>query len=97
MLFVYGAKKGSFPINSGEGGLTSNFFVTHIKYDTRYIKEVKGSSFQKKKFYLLKLLFNTPVAIEFYRKMIFSKDLELDTYIYNEQKECFKSKDYWRY
>ena len=87
--FVYGAKKGSFPINSGEGGLTSNFFVTHIKYDTRYIKEVKGSSFQKKKFHLLKLLFNTPVAIEFYRKMIFSKDLELDTYIFNEQKECF--------
>jgi len=87
--FVYGAKKGSFPINSGEGGLTSNFFVTHTKYDPRYIKEVKGSSFQKKKFHLLKLLFNTPVAIEFYRKMIFSKDLELDTYVFNEQKECF--------
>ncbi|MGB0990261.1 MAG: glutamate synthase-related protein, partial [Halarcobacter sp.] len=31
----------------------------------------------------------TPVAIEFYRKMIFSKDLELDTYVFNEQKECF--------
>ena len=43
--FVYGAQMGGFPINSGEGGLTSNFFVTHNDYDTSYMKEVRGSSF----------------------------------------------------
>jgi hypothetical protein len=35
--FVYGAKMGRFPINSGEGGLTSNFFVTHYSPYTRKV------------------------------------------------------------
>jgi len=87
--FTYGSKKGSFPINSGEGGLTSNFFVTHTKYDIKYMKEKKGNSFQKKIFAILKFLFNTPVAIEFYRKIIFKKDLESETYVFNSSKECF--------
>ncbi len=87
--FVYGAKDGNFPINSGEGGLTSNFFVTHIKYDTKYMKEVKGSAFQERIFKLSKSLFNTPVAIDFYRKAVFKNDLEADTYIFNKEKECF--------
>jgi glutamate synthase domain-containing protein 2 len=44
--FVHGSKLGNFPINSGEGGLTSNFFVTHNNYDTKYITEVRGNSFE---------------------------------------------------
>jgi len=87
--FVFGAKYGKFPINSGEGGLTSNFFVTHNKYNTKYIKEMNGTIFQKKMFRVFKLIFNKPVSIEFYRKMVFYKDLEADTYIFNEKKECF--------
>ncbi|PLY05350.1 MAG: FMN-binding glutamate synthase family protein [Arcobacter sp.] len=87
--FVYGAKDGNFPINSGEGGLTSNFFVTHNNYDTRYMKEVRGTAFQEKVFKLSKFLFNVPVAIDFYRKVVFRKDLEADTYVYNKEKDCF--------
>ncbi len=87
--FVYGAKEGEFPINSGEGGLTSNFFVTHSNYDNKYMKEVSGTAFEHKIYKLSKILFNVPVAIDFYRKMVFKKDLEADTYVFNKEKECF--------
>ncbi|WP_108061784.1 FMN-binding glutamate synthase family protein [Poseidonibacter lekithochrous] len=87
--FVYGAKMGGFPINSGEGGLTSNFFVTHYDYDKKYMKEVRGNSFEYKIFKLAKFLFNDPVAVDFYRKIVFKKDLEADTYVFNKEKECF--------
>lgn len=87
--FVYGAKMGKFPINSGEGGLTSNFFVTHYDYDEKYMKEVRGSTLEYKIFKLSKIFFNEPVAIDFYRKRVFKKDLEADTYMFNKNKECF--------
>ncbi len=87
--FVLGAKEGHFPINSGEGGLTSNFFVSHSNYDTRYMKEVKGTPFEEKIFKICKILFNVPVAIDFYRKIVFRKDPLADTYVFNKDKECF--------
>ena len=87
--FVYGSKAGAFPINSGEGGLTSNFFVTHNNYDTEYITEVRGKQFQHSIFKLSKILFNVPVAIDFYRRIIFRKDPLADTYVFNKEKECF--------
>ena len=71
--FVYGSYEGNFPINSGEGGLTSNFFVTHNNYETKYMKEVKGSSFEYSIFKLAKTFFNLPVAIDFYRKILIFK------------------------
>ena len=87
--FVYGAQMGGFPINSGEGGLTSNFFVTHNDYDKSYMKEVSGSSFQYKIFKLAKIFFNEPVAIDLYRKIIFRKDNQADTYIFNKKNNSF--------
>ena len=87
--FVYGAQMGGFPINSGEGGLTSNFFVTHNDYDTSYMKEVRGSSFEYKIFKLAKIFFNEPVAVDLYRKIVFRKDNQADTYVFNKKKDCF--------
>lgn len=87
--FVYGAQMGNFPINSGEGGLTSNFFVTHNDYDKNYMKEVKGSSLQFKIFKLAKVFFNEPVAIDLYRKIVFRKDNQADTYIFNKKNNSF--------
>ncbi len=87
--FVYGSEMGGFAINSGEGGLTSNFFVTHNNYDTKYITEVKGSNFEYKMFKFAKSFFNVPVAIDFYRRLIFKKDPLADTYVFNKEKECF--------
>ena len=87
--FEYGAQMGGFPINSGEGGLTSNFFVTHNDYDTSYMKEVSGSSFEYKIFKLAKIFFNEPVAVDLYRKIVFRKDNQADTYVFNKKKDCF--------
>ena len=87
--FVTGSYLGSFPINSGEGGLTSNFFETHNSYNLKYITEVKGTKLQKNIFKMAKLLFNSPVAIEFYRKLVFKKEQLGETYLFNKQKECF--------
>ncbi len=87
--FVFGAKDGNFAINSGEGGLTSNFFVTHNMYDDKYMKEVNGTAFQENIFKLAKFFFNVPVAIDFYRKLLFRNDLEADTYVFNKMKNCF--------
>ena len=87
--FVFGAQMGGFPINSGEGGLTSNFFVTHNDYDKSYMKEVSGSTLQHKIFKLAKVFFNEPVAIDLYRKIIFRKDNQADTYVFNKKNDCF--------
>ena len=87
--FVYGAQMGGFPINSGEGGLTSNFFVTHNDYDTSYMKEVSGSAFQYNIFKLAKIFFNEPVAVDLYRKIVFRKDNQADTYVFNKKNDCF--------
>jgi glutamate synthase domain-containing protein 2 len=87
--FVQGSKLGSFPINTGEGGLTSNFFVTHNNYNAKYITEAKGNKKQSKIFKISKILFNLPVAVDIYRKIIFKNDPLADTYVFNKEKECF--------
>ncbi|WP_419763990.1 MAG: glutamate synthase-related protein [Arcobacter sp.] len=87
--FVYGSQRGNFPINTGEGGLTSNFFVTHNSYDKSYMEIVRGSSFAYKMFKMAKIFFNEPVAIDFYRKHIFKNNKEADTYVFNKEKKCF--------
>ena len=77
--FVKGAFFGHFPINSGEGGVTSNFFVTHENYNSNYMTIVEGNSFQKaiKKFF--DIFFNGAVSADVYRKLVFGKDLEAET------------------
>jgi glutamate synthase domain-containing protein 2 len=87
--FVQGSQMGKFPINSGEGGLTSNFFVTHNNYNEKYMTEIIGNDFQQKIFKLSKFLFNVPVAIDIYRKLVFKKNPLKDTYVFNKQKESF--------
>ena len=87
--FVQGSFLGNFPINSGEGGLTSNFFTTHKNYDKSYMKIVEGNNFQKRIKNLAKLFFNDAVALDVYRKLVFKKDLEAETYILDKEKEQF--------
>jgi glutamate synthase domain-containing protein 2 len=87
--FVQGSYMGKFPINSGEGGLTSNFFVTHNNYSDKYMTEIIGNHFQQNIFRISKFFFNVPVAIDIYRKIIFRNDPLKDTYVFNRQKESF--------
>lgn len=92
--FVIGANEGKFPINSGEGGLTSNFFITHQNYDKKYMKMVEGTKFQIVVRDIVKKLFNGALAIDAYRKMIFKKDPEAETYIFDLKTKIFHRPDW---
>ena len=87
--FVWGSYMGQFPINSGEGGLTSNFFVTHRNYNEKYFTVVKGSWFAvKAKQFTLKL-FNSALASDVYRKLVFGNDPEAETYVLDPKNKAF--------
>ncbi len=92
--FVRGAQMGEFPINSGEGGVTSNFFVTHQHYDPKYMTLVEGSAFQKKVKDVVKFFFNGATAADVYRKLVFGKDEEAETYILDVEKKIFYRPDW---
>ena len=82
--FVLGAKEAGFPLNTGEGGLTSNYFVTHGPdlSDADYLEVVKSTAFSEFIFKITSLLFNRSLAIKAYRKVLLNKRTE-NTYIYD--------------
>ena len=87
--FVQGSFIGGFPINSGEGGVTSNFFVTHENYDSKYMTIVDSSSLNKSIKRVAKFLFNGAIAADVYRKLVFKNDPEAETYILDMKKKQF--------
>jgi len=71
--FSIGAYKGSFPINTGEGGLTSNFLATLTVEDcacTDYLEIMQGTWFAKSVYRVLCLTTNKEVSQRVYRKMV---------------------------
>ncbi|AXX90549.1 FMN-binding glutamate synthase family protein [Arcobacter suis] len=87
--FVQGSFIGGFPINSGEGGVTSNFFVTHETYDSKYMTIVDSSSLNKNVKRVMKFFFNGALAADVYRKLVFKNDPEAETYILDMKKKQF--------
>lgn len=70
--FAWGAYLGNFPINTGEGGLTSNFLMTH-RFDPkncRYMQAVRGTLFARGVYRLMRLLANPAIAERVYRHMV---------------------------
>ena len=71
--FSIGAHKGHFPINTGEGGLTSNFLASLNVEDcncTDYLEMRKGTWFAKGMYRVLRLITNKEVSQRVYRKMV---------------------------
>lgn len=87
--FVWGSYMGKFPINTGEGGLTSNFFVTHKDYRDTYLTFVKGTKFQRAIKDMVSKLFNTAMAADVYRKLVFKNDPEAETYVLDRKSKVF--------
>jgi len=87
--FVKGAYEGGFPINTGEGSVTSNFFITHLKYTSDYMKIVEGTPFAKKVNSIVQFLFNGALAADVYRKLVFGKDPEAETYVFDLPAKLF--------
>jgi len=71
--FSIGAYTGAFPINTGEGGLTSNFLATLNVEDcdgTDYLELKQGTWFAKAVYKVLRFISNREVSQRVYRKMV---------------------------
>ncbi len=86
--FTIGAFRGQFPINTGEGGLTTNFLVTHRSYGSNYMQIVALREWQILFFQLLRTLFNTAFAISVLKPLTLERGME-DTYNFDRTKMCF--------
>lgn len=84
--FAKGAYLGGFPINTGEGSLTSNFLYTH-RYnpeDKGYLDTLEGTIFAKTIYRILKFLLNDSIAIEVYKHMVIESK-EGESYLFDEE------------
>ncbi len=86
--FSIAALRGNFPINTGEGGLTSNFLVTHRSYDPSYMDIVNLTSWQKKVFLFARFFFNTSFAISILKSIVLESPYK-DTYMFDRDQMCF--------
>jgi glutamate synthase domain-containing protein 2 len=71
--FALGASRGGFSINTGEGGLTSNFLVSLNVEDcdcTDYLEMKTGTWFAKSIYRLFRLFTNREISQRVYRKMV---------------------------
>ena len=80
--FTKAAYDGNFPINTGEGSLTTNFFFTHRDHSDAYMDRIAIEGFNKIIFSFLKSIFNNYFAIKFFRKRLLNQK-EVDTYIFD--------------
>ena len=79
--FVLGAHKANFPINTGEGSLTSNFFVTHANHGgDEYMENIPITGLNRTIYMLIVKLFNRAVALKILRGMLLTKE-HCDTYV----------------
>lgn len=77
--FSKGAYLGKFPINTGEGSLTSNFLYTHSynPKDNCYLDVREGTFFAKGVYRVVKFILNQSIAEKVYRHMVVdTKDAE---------------------
>jgi len=86
--FSIGAYTGGFPINTGEGGLTSNFLATLNVEDcqcTDYLELKKGTWFAKSVYRILRFVTNKEVSQRVYRKMVV-RQKDRGSFIFDNQK-----------
>ena len=88
--FAKGAYLGSFPINTGEGGLTSNFLYTHKynKENNSYLEVVEGTWFAKSIYKIVCFFINPSVAKKVYKHLILDDDMA-DTYLFDNM-VCYR-------
>jgi len=90
--FSQGAYFAKFPINTGEGGLTSNFLKTHKcrinPKDNRFLTMKTGTIFAKTIYSVTKFFFNRYIAKNLYRSMVI-RAKDRDTYTFDADKKIF--------
>lgn len=90
--FARGAYLGHFPINTGEGSLTSNFLTTH-RYnpqDNCYLQTKRGTVFARGVYRLMRALLNPAIAARVYRHMVLDPKEE-ETYLFDpDTQTCYR-------
>jgi len=88
--FAKGAFLAKFPVNTGEGGLTSNFLSTLkcTECNSDYLQMREGTWFAKTVFRLMKIMTNKEVAQRVYRRMVV-RNIERGTFIFDPDKLLF--------
>ncbi len=88
--FAKGAFIGQFPINTGEGGLTSNFLSTLkcIECSSEYLQKRTGTWFAKTVYKIMCIVTNKEVAHRVYRKMVV-RQKDRGTFIFDKEKMLF--------
>lgn len=83
--FSKGAFLGQFPINTGEGSLTSNFLYTHRYHpnNRRYLDIAEGTIFAKTVFRILRFVINDAVAKNVYKHMVI-EGKDGDSYLFDD-------------
>ncbi len=85
--FSLGAYRGKFPINTGEGGLTSNFFAPlNLQDCSSPCLEIKrGTWFARMVFRILRFITNKEVSQRVYKKMVV-RQKDRGTFIFDDNK-----------
>ena len=88
--FAKGAFLANFPINTGEGGLTSNFLSTLkcTACNKEYLQMREGTWFAKSIYKIMKIVTNKEVAQRVYRKMVV-RQKDRGTFIFDPDKLLF--------
>jgi len=84
--FSFGSSISNFPVNTGEGGLTSNHLYT-LQPDlenAEYLDIIPGTPFAEFVFNFVDKVFNRTYAIKAYRKVLLHSKTE-NTYIYDKE------------
>ena len=92
--FTKGAFLGKFPINTGEGSLTSNFFYTH-KYtrECKFFQTHEGTFFAKGVYKFFKFFLNPIAAQKIYKHMVVYDDAP-DSYLFDTDELVFYRVDW---
>ena len=95
--FSQGAFYGKFPINTGEGGLTSNFLKTHQCRvncnDNKFLTMKEGTIFAKSIYSITKFFLNRYIAKNLYRSMVI-RAKDKDSYTFDADKKIFYRVDW---
>ncbi|SFV69826.1 Ferredoxin-dependent glutamate synthase [hydrothermal vent metagenome] len=86
--FSMGAYKGNFSINTGEGGLTSNFLATlnlENFESTQYLDIKKGTWFSRSVYKIFRFVSNREVAQRIYRNMVVRRK-DKGSFVFDTQK-----------
>ena len=86
--FTKGAFNGNFPINTGEGSLTSNFFITHKSYNDSYMEIKKVCKFDLMVYRLLSKISNTNSALDSLKDHTLKKE-ESETFLFDLERNHF--------